>query len=355
MLEENLGAEDAKEWNWQNLAFQINARWDLKYTDRQLRQIGKDSLSEKLQAEGEKAVEEVDLSEGKPYLEKEWGLKSLCDWLRLKFQVPMTLEEIADKNEATLRPMLLGKVRQLYRQKDVEFPVTAAMARFMAERPQTTPGGQRYNREGLFQWATMRFPAVKEQITEEDFRTQPRSKIQEILRGISTAAYPAKDQTAIDEKIDEEFANTKLSEAEDGRELSAWAKTELNLEIPEAALTKVTKDQARNVLWNAYDRAYRPEMHSMERSLLIAQMDSSWKNHLLTMDHLRSAMNLVWVGQIDPKTEYKKEGMKEFRHDVGRRRRPRGGERVPHGRDGGFAGFDLGHQRGDAGAGARVR
>ncbi len=312
ILEENLGSEDSKEWNWQNLAFQINARWGLKYSDRELRQIGKDNLSEKLQEAGEKAVGEVDLSEGKPYLEKDWGLRSLCDWMRLKFQVALTLEEVADKNEATLRPLLLEKIRQLYRQKDVEFPVTAAMARFMAERQQTTPGGQRYNREGLFQWAQMRFPAVKTTITEEDFRTQPRSKIQEILRGISAAAYPAKDQTAIDAKIDEEFENTKMSEAEDAKSLADWAKAELGLDVPATALTGVSKDKARNVLWNAYDRAYRPEMHSMERSLVIAQLDSSWKNHLLQMDHLRSAMNLVWVGQIDPKTEYKRQGMKEF-------------------------------------------
>jgi preprotein translocase subunit SecA len=313
MLEENLGAEDSKEWNWQNLAHQIGARWGLKYNDRQLRQIGKDNLSEKLQAEGEQAVGEVDLSEGKPYLEKDWGLKSLCDWVRLKFQVPITLEEVSDRSEAELRTPVMGKIHALYRQKDIDFPVTAAMARFMAERAQATPGGQRYNREGLFQWAQMRFPAMKDRINEDDFRTQPRSKIQEILRGISAAAFPAKDQTLIDTKIDEEFANTKLSETEDGKSLAAWAKAELGLDVPEAALTKVTLDKARDVLWNAYDRACRPEMHSMERSLLIAQLDSSWKNHLLTMDHLRSAMNLVWVGQIDPKTEYKKQGMKEFK------------------------------------------
>ena len=312
MLEENLGSEDSKEWNWQNLAFQIGARWGLKYTDRQLKQVGKDNLSEHLQAEGEKAVGEVDLNEGKPYMEKDWGMRSLCDWVRLKFQIALTLEEVTDKNEATLRTLLLEKIRQLYRQKDIEFPVTAAMARFMAERQQTTPGGQRYNREGLFQWAQIRFPTTKDSISEEDFRTQPRSRIQEILRGISASAYPAKDQTVIDAKIDEEFANTKLSEAEDAKELSAWAKAELGLDVPEAALTKVSKEKARDVLWNAYDRAYRPEMHSMERSLMVSQLDSSWKNHLLTMDHLRAAMNLVWVGQIDPKTEYKKEGMKEF-------------------------------------------
>ena len=312
ILEENVGSEDSTEWNWQNLAHQINARWGFKYTDRSLKQIDKDSLSERLQAEGEKAVEEVDLSEGQPYLEKDWGLRSLCDWVRLKFQIKLTLEEVADKDEAALRTLLWDKIRELYRQKDLDFPVTAAMARFMAERVQMTTGGQRYNREGLFQWATIRFPQAKDRIKEDDFRTQPRSKLQEMLRKISREACPPKDQFAIDEKVDEEFAGARVSEAEDARELAAWAKAELNLDVPEATLTKVSKDKARDVLWNAYDRAYRPEMHSMERSLVIAQYDSSWKNHLLMMDHLRSAMNLVWVGQKDPKTEYKVEGMKEF-------------------------------------------
>ena len=37
MLEENLGSDDSKEWNWQNLAYQIGARWGLKYNDRELR------------------------------------------------------------------------------------------------------------------------------------------------------------------------------------------------------------------------------------------------------------------------------------------------------------------------------
>jgi preprotein translocase subunit SecA len=45
MLEENLGAEDSRDWNWQALAHQANTRWGLKTTDRQLKQIGKDNRS----------------------------------------------------------------------------------------------------------------------------------------------------------------------------------------------------------------------------------------------------------------------------------------------------------------------
>ena len=51
----------------------------------------------------------------------------------------------------------------------------------------------------------------------------------------------------------------------------------------------------------------------MERSLVLHQLDTSWKNHLYQMDHLRSGIGLVGYAQEDPKTAYKREGMKEFR------------------------------------------
>src|SRR5262249_61903251 len=57
---------------------------------------------------------------------------------------------------------------------------------------------------------------------------------------------------------------------------------------------------------------YRPEMKTMERSLLLNQLDSAWKNHLYTMDHLRSVVGLRGYAQEDPKIVYKREGMKEF-------------------------------------------
>ena len=50
----------------------------------------------------------------------------------------------------------------------------------------------------------------------------------------------------------------------------------------------------------------------MERSLVLRQLDTSWKNHLYTMDHLRSGVGLSGYGQEDPKIVYKQKGMKEF-------------------------------------------
>jgi preprotein translocase subunit SecA len=316
-LEENLGAEDPKEWNWQALAHAVNNRWGLKTADRQLKQIGKDNLGEFLIAEGTKAVEAVDLSEGQEFLQSDWGVRSLCDWARLKYGIKLTPEELAGKDEVTIRGMLRQQVLELYHDKQVEFPVTAAVLQHMTDRGGgygVPPGGQRYDREGLYRWAVERFPEARERLSEEEFRTQSRQKLMDLLQGVSRSAYPAKGEETIDTKLEEEFEGSRRPvEGEDARDLAEWVKAELGLEVSEAQLTGKTVEQAREVLWNAFDARYRPEMRQMERSLVLNQLDQSWKNHLYQMDHLRSGIGLVGYAQEDPKTVYKQEGMKEFR------------------------------------------
>ena len=56
--------------------------------------------------------------------------------------------------------------------------------------------------------------------------------------------------------------------------------------------------------------------------LLLQILDTAWKDHLLAMDHLRSSVGLVGYAQVDPKVEYKREGMRTVRADVELDRRP---------------------------------
>ena len=50
----------------------------------------------------------------------------------------------------------------------------------------------------------------------------------------------------------------------------------------------------------------------MERALVLQMLDTAWKDHLLAMDHLRSSVGLRGYAQVDPKVEYKREGMRIF-------------------------------------------
>ena len=103
-----------------------------------------------------------------------------------------------------------------------------------------------------------------------------------------------------------------MAEAEDAKELAEWAGKELGLTLDPAKITGLTPDEARHTVLNAYDEKYRPEMHSVERGLVLEQIDSAWKSHLLVMDNLRSGVGLRGYAQEDPKIVYKREGMQEF-------------------------------------------
>ena len=132
------------------------------------------------------------------------------------------------------------------------------------------------------------------------------------MLNLSRQSYPEKGHDAIDEKVDEAFEGTRNAEAEDAAEVCNWARDTFHLEIEPERLTGKSRDEARQILWTAFDSRYRPEMRGMERSLYLSQLDVAWKKHLLTMDHLRSTVGLAGFGQEDPKIVYKREGMKEF-------------------------------------------
>jgi preprotein translocase subunit SecA len=312
-MDENLSTDvEASEWNWQALSHAVNTRWGLKTNDRELKKIGRDNLAQHLTEQAEASLDAIELSGGQPYLAADWSLRSVCSWVDLKFQIKVDARDLADKSAEQIKELLHGKIMELYRQKDAEFPVKLAMARFMSDRPVPAGVARRYDREGLLHWCSQRFPGLSGTQTEEEFRTQSRARLQEKLLEVSKSAFPKAGPDDIDARLEEAFSGTRVAEEEDARELCEWAKTELELEIPAASLTGLSQEEGREVLWNAYDERYRLEMRRMERSLLLSQLDTSWKNHLYTMDHLRQGIGLVGYAQIDPKTEYKRQGMKEF-------------------------------------------
>jgi preprotein translocase subunit SecA len=55
------------------------------------------------------------------------------------------------------------------------------------------------------------------------------------------------------------------------------------------------------------------EMRRVERFLLLNVLDAKWKDHLYAMDALKAGISLRSYAQVDPKTEYKKEGFEKFR------------------------------------------
>jgi preprotein translocase subunit SecA len=94
--------------------------------------------------------------------------------------------------------------------------------------------------------------------------------------------------------------------------LAAWMQSELDVNVDATEIATWTKEECRSKLSQAYDDKYHPEIRRMERTVLLSTLDSAWKDHLLAMDHVRSSVSFRSMGQMDPKVEYKREGMRLF-------------------------------------------
>jgi preprotein translocase subunit SecA len=97
----------------------------------------------------------------------------------------------------------------------------------------------------------------------------------------------------------------------------------LALDLPLAEWAKeegIARDEVTARIAAAADRKmaektanYGPELMRMaEKSLLLQLLDQIWKDHLLSLDHLRQGINLRAYAQRDPLNEYKREAFELF-------------------------------------------
>ncbi|MDP6722418.1 MAG: preprotein translocase subunit SecA, partial [Pirellulaceae bacterium] len=120
-IEENLPLEEeAAEWNWASLAKFGNTRWELSLRDRDLKKIGRDGIAEFMIDKAREAIARVDLSEGSPFLDADFGLKTVVVWVRAKFSVDLELDEIRELDVAELKKRIVNRSWQCYDQKEAE-------------------------------------------------------------------------------------------------------------------------------------------------------------------------------------------------------------------------------------------
>ncbi|HUY13624.1 MAG TPA: preprotein translocase subunit SecA [Terriglobia bacterium] len=78
----------------------------------------------------------------------------------------------------------------------------------------------------------------------------------------------------------------------------------------------ITTDDLKMIVHNRYEEREKvwgsERMRSHERMILLQVVDSLWKDHLLTMDHLKEGVGLRGYGQRDPLVEYKREAYDTF-------------------------------------------
>ncbi len=317
-IEENL-PEDAEEdeWNWTALAKWSNVRWSTNYRERELKKIGRNELAEALIRDANQGIGEIDLSSCQRLLEPEFSVKTACAWLHDKFGIELAPDAMSELESKDLIALAHERAQTAYDSRESEFPVLASLLRFTSRDGSGNRSG--FQREELVEWAKKRFGV---DLSMDDLKTKQREDVRQMLLEFSKQNNVRANEVAAEaqKRVDALFAEsgtsatlgqvTGLNGKLDG--LSSWLVESCECELESDELAKLDYEAAQRRVSQLVEDRYRPEMRRMERSLLLQILDQAWKEHLLTMDHLRSSVGLRGYAQIDPKVEYKREGMKMF-------------------------------------------
>lgn len=146
----------------------------------------------------------------------------------------------------------------------------------------------------------------KQIMAGENLREEIYTYIEEVAEQLS--------QIHADEKtMPEDWDWKKLGELLRGRFATDWDHESME-ELPETPreLKEAIEAKIRETYEKQVARFGPEEMVMAERFIMLQNLDNLWKDHLLSMDHLREGIGLRGYGQKDPLNEYKKEGYDMF-------------------------------------------
>jgi preprotein translocase subunit SecA len=88
--------------------------------------------------------------------------------------------------------------------------------------------------------------------------------------------------------------------------------TETGRDLSSDAIEDMLVDAAKSLLKKKEEEYGKELMDYLMKVIMLQSIDSHWKDHLLSMDHLKEGIGLRGYGQKDPVREYQKEGYEMF-------------------------------------------
>ncbi|MDO5580016.1 MAG: SEC-C metal-binding domain-containing protein [Planctomycetia bacterium] len=335
-VEENLSLDVPQdEWNWNALAKTTNFLWKTTLRGHDLQKVGRDNIAEFLIDKANKFLDTVDLSQGGPLLEPNYGVNTACAWLKTHFTLDIDPDTLKDLDSEKFFETVREKVLEKYREKEVRFPVMALLQQCTIHDQL----GKRYDRERAVELARNRFGC---DISVDELKNKQRHEIEEALFKISNE-YSSKADWYYDEmdaKLDDIFDSEKIEIAKIRKlrdykiarndritvddlvkvnrndpkvaELCEWQDAEFGYKITPREMADWDCLLIRDRLESVIEDRFNPEMRRVERYLILGILDAAWKEHLLVMDRLKSSVSFHGYAQMDPKVEYKRLGMQAF-------------------------------------------
>ena len=251
-----------------------------------------EEIEEQLVSAAAEQVDKKDCSQLDEFLKKDFPVRTFAQLARAKFDVKLDIEQLKQLDTSQIRQLLSKEIAAKYKQKEIEYPVEFAMN--MAYGPQ---GANVYGFETLAEWANKKFNAGFS--AERIQNTKPNALRRELLELSKNF-----NNGELERELSEKIADLSVDELVD------WANERFNASLSKDELGEGQELKER--LSEVAREFLRSELSDLEKYVLIQIYDSTWKDHLYSMDHLKSSIWMRSWAEKDPKTEYKREGFRMF-------------------------------------------
>jgi preprotein translocase subunit SecA len=271
---------------WAMSAFRVSLS-PAKIKDQQPEEIEKQLIS----ASAEQ-IDKKDCSQLAEFLREDFGLRRFIEWARAKFEIKLETSELAELNAAQIGELVRDRAAGKYKQKEIEYPVEFAMS--MVYGPE---GPNVYAFEALAEWAKKKYNA---ELSAERIANTKASNLHKQLLELSESFNDGELERELEEKIG------RLDTAE----LVSWANERFETSLSESDIGH--GEQCKERLCEAGREFLRRELSDLEKYVLLQVYDSTWKDHLYSMDRLKDSIWTRSFAEKDPKIEYRREGFRMF-------------------------------------------
>lgn len=283
---------DPKTWDtsglckWAMTAFRVNL------SPGKIRHQSPEEIEEQLVEAAGEQIGRKDCSALLEFLKDGFAVRRFTEWARLKFDIRLDTERLKELDVKRVGELVLAETNEKYHRREIEYPVEFAMS--MVYGPQ---GANVYGFEALADWANKKYNA---DLSVDRLQEAKPRELHRQLIGLSEDFNNGK----LDRELSEKIATLGTGE------LVKWANQRFNASLREEDLHDGDTVQER--LAEVGRRFLRSELADLEKYVLLQVYDSTWKDHLYAMDHLKDSIWTRSFAEKDPKTEYKREGFRMF-------------------------------------------
>jgi preprotein translocase subunit SecA len=283
---------DTDEWDLKGLSSWAMSRFSVQLSQNQLRKMKPQEVANQLLGAAAEKIDQINLTPLGKFLAEDFSRASLAEWAKGRFLIAVEPDELKGQPEE-VRKVLMDKVSAQYHRREIEYPVEYVMDVTVGSAGTDNIYALQY----LVDWANAKY---RRGLTVDGLRDRKPADIYQQLVKLSEA-YLAGGK--LEEEIRQALGGNPTAEA-----VERYASERFGASLPADSLN----GDAVGRLMEAGREFLRREMTELERFVLLQIYDSTWKDHLLAMDHLKSGIGLRGYAEQDPRVAFKREGAALF-------------------------------------------